>query len=228
MKTRRRLLLVGAFAAAGVLGLAAPAFGAESGTGEGGEGAGPKGHAEEECIHILEGGGSIDDCQEAPSPVLPELNEIIWGGVSFLIVFGLLAKFAFPALKQTMAAREERIRSDLEGAEQARTEAEGKRAEYQQQLADARAEAGRIIEEARVAADQVRRDLIAKAEQEANEVRGRAQEDIRLARERAMADLQRRAGEISIELAEKIVERNLDRDTQMALVESYIDQVGSN
>lgn len=223
MKTRRRLLLAGALVAAGVLGLAVPAFAAD-GEGE----AGPKGHAEEECIALLEEGGSIDDCQEPPSAVLPEANEIVWGGISFLIVFGLLAKFAFPALKQGMATREEKIRADLEGAEHARSEAEGKRSEYEQQLAEARAEAGRIIEEARVAADQVRRDLIAKAEQEANEVRARAQEDIRLARERAMADLQRSVGQISIELAEKIVERNLDRDTQMALVESYIDQVGSN
>jgi len=58
--------------------------------------------------------------------------------------------------------------------------------------------------------------------------RARAQEDIRLATERAMADLQSRVAELSIELAEKVVERNLDRDTQIALIENYINQVGSN
>ena len=54
------------------------------------------------------------------------------------------------------------------------------------------------------------------------------QEDIRLATERAMADLQGRVAELSIELAEKVVEHNLDRDTQIALIENYINQVGSN
>ena len=42
----------------------------------------------EECIQILEEGGSVDDCQEAPSPILPEANELIWGALSFLVVFG--------------------------------------------------------------------------------------------------------------------------------------------
>ena len=43
-----------------------------------------------------------------------------------------------------------------------------------------------------------------------------------------MADLRTEVADLSIELAEKIVERNLDRDTQMQLVDNYIDSVGSN
>jgi len=73
----------------------------------------------------------------------------------------------------------------------------------------------------------VKRQIQAQAESDASETRSRAQEDIRLAGERAQADLQGRVAELSIELAEKIVERNLDRDTQLALVESYIGQVGN-
>jgi F0F1-type ATP synthase membrane subunit b/b' len=95
-------------------------------------------------------------------------------------------------------------------------------------LSDARAEAGRIIDEARQAADQVRRDLIARAEADATDLRTRAQEDIRLAGERAMADLRGRVSDLAIELAEKVVERNLDRDTQIALIDNYINSVGSN
>jgi len=43
-----------------------------------------------------------------------------------------------------------------------------------------------------------------------------------------MADLRNRVSELAIELAEKVVERNLDRDTQLALIENYINSVGSN
>lgn len=168
-----------------------------------------------------------DECNEAPSPVIPEVNEIIWGGLFFAIVLGVLAKFAFPALKQGMQQREDKIRDDLEAAEQSRAEAEQELARYRQQLADARQEAAQIVEEAREAGDQVRRDIIARAEEDASALRSRAEEDVRLATERAMADLQSQVGSLSIDLAEKIVERNLDRDTQMALIQSYIDQVGS-
>lgn len=170
---------------------------------------------------------AADECYQAPNLVTPAVGEILWGGAAFLIVLFVLVKFAFPALKKGMSAREDRIRSDLERAESARVEAETQLSEYQQQLAEARAEAGRIIEEARQAADQVRTDLLARAEADATEARNRAQDDIRLATQRATADLQSRVADLSIELAEKVVEKNLDRATQIQLIENYINQVGS-
>jgi F-type H+-transporting ATPase subunit b len=169
---------------------------------------------------------SLEDCKKSQSLFTPALPELVWGGIAFLIVLFVLMKFAFPALKKGLKAREEKIRSDLEGAEHARQEAESEKVRYQAQLSDARGEANRIVEEARLAAESVRTEVVAKAEADAAEVRNRANEDIRLARDRAMSDLQHQVGEISIGLAEKIVERNLDPDTQAALVESYINSVG--
>jgi F-type H+-transporting ATPase subunit b len=182
----------------------------------------------EECIVKLEAGGSVDDCQEAPSVLKPGNSELVWGSISFVILLVLFFKWGYPAVVKSMKAREDRIKDDLEGAEGAKTEAETVLNEYRAQLADARAEAGRIIDEARQAADQVRRDLIARAEADAGDLRARAQEDIRLAGERAMADLRSRVSGLAIELAEKVVERNLDRDTQIALIDNYINSVGSN
>jgi F-type H+-transporting ATPase subunit b len=187
----------------------------------------PAGEPEEECIKLLEDGKKIDDCQEAPSLILPETNEIIWGGLAFLVLLLVMWKYALPPVRNMMKQRENRIREDLERAEQARTEAEGELANYRRQVADARNEAARIIEEARQSADEVKRQIQTQAESDAAEIRTRAQEDIRLATDRAQADLQGRVADLSIELAEKIVERNLDRDTQLALVESYIGQVGN-
>ena len=187
----------------------------------------PASYAEEHCIELLEDGKKIDDCQEAPSLILPETNEIIWGGLAFVVLLLVMWKYALPPVRNMMKQREDRIRDDLERAEQARTEAEGELANYRRQVADARNEAARIIEEARQSADEVKRQIQSQAEADAAETRARAQEDIRLAGERAQADLQGRVTDLSIELAEKIVERNLDRDTQLALVESYIGQVGN-
>jgi F-type H+-transporting ATPase subunit b len=165
---------------------------------------------------------------KAKNPILPEGKEILWAAIAFAIVFALLAWKGWPFVKTTLEARQERIRDDLAKAEQARVEAETSLEEYKLQLADARKDASTIIEEARLQADQVRQELLAKAETDAAELRARAAEDIRLASQRAMSDLQGRVAELSIELAEKVVERNLDRDTQIALIESYINQVGSN
>jgi F-type H+-transporting ATPase subunit b len=165
---------------------------------------------------------------KAKNPILPEGKELLWGSISFLIVFGLLAWKAWPAIKAGLQARQDRIREDLAKAESARTEAETSLDEYKRQLADARNDASQIIEEARLQAEGVRQERVAAVETEIAELRARAAEDIRLATERAMGDLQSKVAELSIELAEKVVERNLDRQTQTALIESYINQVGSN
>src|SRR5690606_26922040 len=123
------------------------------------------------CIEILEGGGSVDECQEAPSPIMPETAEIVWGGLAFVLLFLLMWMFAFPAIRKGLDGRAERIRADLEAAETAKADATGVLADYQSQLADARAEAARIIEEARSTADSMRRDLAAKAEADIAEMR---------------------------------------------------------
>ena len=183
--------------------------------------------AAKECIEKLEKGGAIDDCQKAPSPILPATNELIWGGIAFVILFVLLAKVAYPGLKQGMDNRAEKIRESIDDAEKAKTDAQGILAEYQRQLNDARTESARIIEEARQAADKLRQDLKRQAETEVAELRARSQEDIQAQVQRAMADLQGRVAELSIELAEKVVERSLDRETNMQLIENYINQVGS-
>jgi F-type H+-transporting ATPase subunit b len=184
-------------------------------------------HASEECIKLLEKGKTIDDCQEAPNPILPETNEIIWGGLAFFVLLGLMWKFGLPPVRKMLKDREDKISGDLERAEQARAEAEQELEEYRRQLAEARNEGSQIIEQAREQAEEVRRELIARAEQDATEVRQRAADDARLAVERATSELRTSVAALSIELAEKVVEHNLDHDTQIQLIESYINQVGS-
>jgi F-type H+-transporting ATPase subunit b len=184
-------------------------------------------NAAEECYKKLaDGTSTVDDCQKAPSPLTPEPNEIIWGSLAFLVLLVAMWKWGVPAIKNMEEARETRIRTDLEAAEKTRLDVEAEKATYDAQLADARNEAGRIIDEGRQAAETVRRDLIARAEEDANEVRARAQADIANQRTQAMSQLRTDVAALSIDLAGRIVERNLDDDTNRQLVDSFIDQVG--
>jgi F-type H+-transporting ATPase subunit b len=182
-------------------------------------------HAEEECIHILEDGGTIEDCQEAPSLILPETNEIIWGALSFAVLFFLLRRFAWPGIKQSMEARSERIRSDLEAAQAQHSEAEQVLADYRAQLADAKAESGRIIEEARQVGDSMKREQEARLQTELAEMRTRAAADIETAKGQAIADLRGEVAKLAVGAAEVVVQKNLDEATQVELIERYINQV---
>jgi F-type H+-transporting ATPase subunit b len=184
-------------------------------------------HASEECIEILEGGGAIDDCQEAPNPLLPEVNEIIWGAIGFTVVFIFIWKFGLPQMRTAMNNRTEKIRSDLQAAEDQRAEADSVLSDYRAQLNDAKAEAGRIIEEARQAADQIKRDQETRLQSELAELRARAIADIDEAKGRAMHDLRGEVAALAIGAAETVVQRNLDSATQTQLVEDYINQVAA-
>lgn len=184
--------------------------------------------AAEECIEILEGGGSVEDCQEAPNPILPETNELIWGALSFTVLFALLAKVGLPPMQKSLQARSDKIRDSLDEAERAKTEAGAVLADYQRQLADAKGEAGRIIEEARQSADSVKRDLMARAESEAVEQRRRNAEQITAERDRVMSELQSQVAVVAVEMAERVVESSLDREASLRLIENYINTVGSD
>ena len=182
-------------------------------------------HVNEECIKLLESGQDVSACQQAPNPILPATNELIWGSLSFVVLFFLLRRFAFPAIRNGMNARAERIRSSLDEAERAKTEAQSILAEYQAKLADARAESARIIEEARQSADKLRQDLRRQAEAEVAASKLRAQEEIQASVARATAELRASVRELTLELAEKVIQRNLDRETNLALVDQFIDEI---
>jgi len=181
----------------------------------------------EECIHILEEGGSPDDCHEAPSPILPEANELIWGALSFLIVFGLLAKFGFPAIKKGLEDRAAKIQSDLDEAESAKAAVTSKAAEYDAKLAEARHEAARIIEEARQDADAYRTEKRAEADAEVARIREQAQADVEASRTQAIADIRAEVATLAIGAAEQVVGQSLSNEANVALVEQFIDSVGA-
>ena len=217
---RARSLLAGLLLALGLIVLPVAAGAQEEET------TAKRSHASQECLEILEKGGEPDDCVEAPSPILPATNEIVWGGISFFLLLFLMWKFAYPGIKAGMEGRTQRIRDSLDEAERAKSDAQRVLDDYQRQLADAKNESSRIIEEARQTAEQMRRDLLTRAEAEAAELRQRSQQEITAARDRAIADIRAQVSELAVGAAEVVVQRSLDRETNIALVEQYIQQVG--
>jgi F-type H+-transporting ATPase subunit b len=219
LKRLRLLLAAAAVAFLALVGFAHPASAQDKVTIK---------ESNEKCIKLLEKGNDVEDCQKSPNPLLPETNEILWGVVGFAVVFGAIAFKGLPSIKAGMNARTERIQGDLDAAEAQRTEAEGILAQYQSQLTEARTESARIIEEARQSADELKATLQAKAEADIAEMRAKAAADIEAAKAQAVADLRGEVTTLAIGAAEQVVGKSLDRDTNVALVEAYIDQVGAN
>jgi F-type H+-transporting ATPase subunit b len=162
------------------------------------------------------------------NPILPATGEIIWSVVSFVVLLFVLGKFAYPPVKQMMVDRASKIRGDLDAAELARTEAQRTLEEYREQLAQAKRDASHIVEEARLTAEALRVELLSKAEEEAAEVRTRNEELLRFERQRVLAELRSEVGSLALELAEKIIDAEVDRAASQALIDSFISEIGAS
>jgi F-type H+-transporting ATPase subunit b len=164
--------------------------------------------------------GGEEDLQLLPAPA-----ELIWGLVSFAILFFFMSRLAFPRINAMLDERTARIQGQIEEAESQRQEAERLRRQYEEQLAGARNQAGEIIEEARRDAERVRGDLVSRAEQEAEQIVSRARDDAEASRARVVADLRNQVALTSVELAGRIVQRELDPERHRELVNTYIDEL---
>ena len=159
--------------------------------------------------------------------VLPDMAELIWGLVGFVILFAFVVWKVWPTLNQMLEERQQAIQGKLEEAEQIRTEAEELRRTYNERLRDARSRADEIVEEARADAERVREQKVAEAEEEAQAIRERAREDAEAERARVVQQLRSQVADLSVDLAGAIVHRELDEDQHRSLVDDYIDQLSS-
>lgn len=159
--------------------------------------------------------------------LIPKVPEILVSLTSFLILFFVLAKFAFPPITNMLDKRAETIRESLDRAEETRVEAERLLEEYKVQMAEARAEVAKVIEQGRLVADKMKDDIIARANEESANMIVKAKESIEGEKTAAMAELQRSVADISVQVAGKLIGEKLSADEHAELIDRYIAEVGS-
>lgn len=158
--------------------------------------------------------------------LLPASSELLWGSLMFLMLFIGLSVFVFPKVNKGLKLRASKIQGQLEEAEGVKLQADQVLTQYRQQVADARTEAGQIVEEGRKAAEAVRAELIAKAQAEADAIVERARGEVAGERERAIAELKATLGTLSLDIASKVISKELTAgDTHRTLVDAAISEL---
>lgn len=145
---------------------------------------------------------------------------------AFLILYWLLSKYAFGPLMSIMQKRQDHVRNELATAEKNRSESEKLIAEQREAIVQARKEAGEIIERARQMSSKQSEEMIEAARKEAARLKEQAVTDISRERDQALASLREQVGTLSVMLASKIIEKELDANSQTQLVDDYLKQVG--
>lgn len=168
---------------------------------------------------------AVPAAEETQNPLFPATYDIVWGGLSFLIVFVLFWKYVMPRLREIMAQRTLAIEGGIAKAEQMEADAHRMRAQYQAQLATAHGEASAIREKAEAEKAAIVAEARREAEQAAAAVHANATAQIAAERAKAAAELRRDAGKAATDLAEKIIGESLDRDRARAVVDRFIDDL---
>lgn len=159
--------------------------------------------------------------------IIPNTTEMWVNIVAFVVVFFVLAKFAFPPITKMLDERANKIRESLEKAEDTRVEAERLLDEYKTQMADARAEAAQVIEQGRKVAESMKAEILAKAREEAEAEKAKAVAAITAEKESAMAELKGEVADLSVAVAGKIIGSSLSKADHEALIDKYLAEVGS-
>ena len=159
--------------------------------------------------------------------IRPDPGLYIWTIVTFLILVGLLARFAWRPLLQALDRRQAQIKQSLDDAQQAKLELERLQQETAQILRQARVEAEQIVSGSRAYAEKLKDEIKAKARADADVIVQNAQRQIQSETRRALDQIRVEAADLSVMIASKLIQRNLTKEDNARLIEQALQQVES-
>lgn len=180
--------------------------------------------AAEEAAHAVAHEQAAD---ENPNPLVFDPDLAIFTAIVFLILLGILGKFAWPQITAALDERERKIADNIAAAEAKHEEAKLLLAEHEAKLAAAAGEVRELFEQARREAEQTKGRIVAEAKGAAEEERGRAVREIERAKDAAMHDLAITSANMAIDLTSKVVREQLSKDKQDQIVREALGKLAA-
>ncbi|MGC8865757.1 MAG: F0F1 ATP synthase subunit B [Bacteroidales bacterium] len=157
--------------------------------------------------------------------VKPDVGLIFWMTLSFGILLYVLSRFAWPVIMNALRQREQRITEALESAARAREEMQKLKAENEALLQQAREERDALLANARKTAEKIVEESRLRAQNEYDAIVASAKADIENARQAAIIELKNTVGNLSVEIAEKILRAKLsEEEKQSELIRKLIEE----
>ena len=150
----------------------------------------------------------------------------MWTIVTFLIVLMLLKWKAWGPLMSVLDKRAEDIKNALAAADRAKEDAEKASQDYEKLVQKARIEGQQIIADSKTTGEKVKNDIESVARENAEKMIGKAKTQIEAESQKALQEIKSSVVDLSIEAAEKIIEKNLDSEDNRKLVEKTLDSMG--
>lgn len=169
------------------------------------------------------------DLNNLPAILTPDLGLLFWMLIAFLVVFGVLAKFGFPAIVNMVESRKAYIDESLRKAHEANEKLMNIQSEGEQILQEARERQAQILKEAAATRDSLVGQAQEKAREEGARIISEARAQIEAEKQNAIRDIRSQVATLSVQIAEKILRERLQGDAQqMQYVDKLLDEVSSD
>jgi F-type H+-transporting ATPase subunit b len=156
------------------------------------------------------------------TPIKPDFGLIFWTTVIFLIFWLMIGKFAFRPIAEALKKRESDIQGSLDEAKRVRQEMQNLKSENEALLVQAREERAQILREAKDVGNKIVDEAKVKAKEEAQKIVASAKEQIQNQKMAAITDLKNQVGAISLEIAEKVIRKELRGNAEQ---ESFVNDL---
>ncbi len=162
------------------------------------------------------------------SLITPDFGLLVWMTLIFGIVFFVLAKWGFPMIIDSVQKRADRINDSIRQAREAEEKLRNLASEQAAIVEDARKEQSRILKEAANARDKMVEQAKVQAQDEASKILEQARVQIAAEKESALRDIRKEVALLSVNVAEKVLRKELDSDKEQdGLVGRFIDELRS-
>ncbi len=166
-----------------------------------------------------------EGAEKGGSPLDVNPGVILWTVVTFLFLLLVLKKFAWKPILNSLSERENFIKDSLEKADKAQKDAEKLIAENKANLAKADEEAQKIIEQSRDLAEKLKAQILDESKNQAKKMISDATQEIERKNAEAFSKLKEQVADIAVNAAEKILKENLNKESQIKLVNKYLDDL---
>ena len=157
-----------------------------------------------------------------------DLGQAIIAIAIFLLLLLVLGKFAWGPIIAQLRSREDRIAQTITQAEKHQVEAAELLTQYKTKIDGAHLEVEQLLAAAREQAEEHRQDLIAQAHTEAERSVRYANREIALAKEEALKDLRETTARMAVDLAERVIRREMSPEDQDRLLHDALDEIAQH
>ncbi len=159
--------------------------------------------------------------------LMPEKYTFIFVAINLLILYFFMRKFLFKPVTEFMEKRKNSIDQALKDADQAKLEVAESRKNYEEQIKKIREESDRLMNEARVKASREYDEIIANAKKDAQAIVEKGRQDVEREKAEMLRQVRQQIAALALTAATKVVQANMDTDSNKSIVDKFIDEAGA-